>query len=233
MQRREFGSRLFFFETGNLPEILLYLPKIPIMFTGIVEATAHLKEIQEEGTNRHFILESVLDEPITIDQSIAHNGACLTVTEIFENNEQGKKRYSVTAVEETLNKTNLGDWKPGMTINLERCLKAGQRMDGHFVQGHVDTTGKVESIADRDGSWMLAFSFPKEYNNLLVDKGSICINGVSLTVVEATDGRFSVTIIPYTWEHTNFHTLSPGDRVNLEFDILGKYLLKAYGKAER
>ncbi|MEL6588673.1 MAG: riboflavin synthase, partial [Bacteroidota bacterium] len=134
--------------------------------------------------------------------------------------------YSVTAVEETLLKTNLGAWKVGDKVNIERCLKVGARLDGHFVQGHVDTTGKVTAVEDRDGSWNYHFAFDQQHSALLVDKGSICINGVSLTVVESGLGTFSVTIIPYTYEHTNFHQLAVGDAVNLEFDILGKYLLK-------
>lgn len=200
------------------------------MFTGIVESLATVLAVKDEGTNRHFRLRVELDEPIKVDQSIAHNGVCLTVTEIFSNGEQGEKEYSVTAVEETLLKTDLGSWQAGRKVNIERCLKAGQRMDGHFVQGHVDTSGTVTQIEDRNGSWLLSFSFPAEFSNLLVNKGSICVNGTSLTVVECGDGWFSITLIPYTWEHTSFHTLRPGDSVNLEFDILGKYLLKAYGK---
>lgn len=200
------------------------------MFTGIIESLATVVSIQEEATNRHFVLSVELDEPIKVDQSIAHNGVCLTVTEIAINEPDGRKEYSVTAVEETLLKTSLNQWKPGQLVNIERCLKAGQRMDGHFVQGHVDTVGNVRSISDRDGSWLVEFTFPEEHSNLMVNKGSICVNGTSLTVVECGTGWFSVTIIPFTWDHTSFQALKVGDPVNLEFDILGKYLLKAFGK---
>ena len=199
------------------------------MFTGIIESTARLVARKEEGTNITFRLATVLDEPVKVDQSIAHNGVCLTVTEIFQNEPHVAIEYTVVAVDETLKKTNLAEVRVGESLNLERCLKAGQRMDGHFVQGHVDTTGRVTAVEDVDGSWMFHFSFPEEFSNLMVDKGSICVNGVSLTVVASGNGTFSVTIIPYTFEFTNFHTLKVGDRVNLEFDILGKYLHKIYG----
>lgn len=201
------------------------------MFTGIIESLATVLSVQDEGTNRHFTLRVSLDEPIKVDQSIAHNGVCLTVTEIFLNEPEGWKEYSVTAVEETLLKTDLGGWKAGRLVNIERCLKIGARMDGHFVQGHVDTTGTVKKIEDRGGSWILEFAFPPEFSNLIVNKGSICVNGTSLTVVESGKGWFSITLIPFTWEHTSFHTLQVGDTVNLEFDILGKYFLKAQGLA--
>ncbi|MFK7968815.1 MAG: riboflavin synthase [Bacteroidia bacterium] len=198
------------------------------MFTGIIEQVATIEAIKREGSNITFSLKARFpQEPIKVDQSIAHDGVCLTVTEtqVLETS----THYAVTAVEETLNKTGLGGWKVGNKVNLERCLKVGARLDGHFVQGHVDTTGTVTSIEDRDGSWNIHFRFPEQYQNLLVDKGSICINGVSLTVVASKPDSFSVTIIPYTWEHTNFHQLAEGDTVNLEFDILGKYMLKAQG----
>ncbi|HEX2901754.1 MAG TPA: riboflavin synthase [Bacteroidia bacterium] len=200
------------------------------MFTGIIESTGRLVSRREEGSNISFRIATQLDEPIKVDQSIAHNGVCLTVTEIFENVPDGNKEYTVVAVDETLRKTNLGSVQPGDKLNIERCLKAGQRMDGHFVQGHVDTTGRVEKVEELDGSWMFHFSFPDAFSNLLVDKGSICVNGVSLTIVKSDRGSFSVTIIPYTYEHTNFHAFKAGDAVNLEFDILGKYLHKIYGQ---
>lgn len=183
-----------------------------------------------DGTNVTLVLQVQLDEPVKVDQSIAHNGVCLTVTEIEQNGPELPAKYCVVAVDETLRKTNLGALRVGDTVNIERCLKAGQRMDGHFVQGHVDTVGTVERIEDVDGSWMFEFSFPPEFDTLLVDKGSVCVNGVSLTVVKAWDNRFTVAIIPYTYDHTNFHALQVGDKVNLEFDILGKYLHKIYGK---
>jgi len=199
------------------------------MFTGIVEGIAEVVEANREGGNLQLRLKGRLDdEPIKVDQSIAHNGACLTVTEIFQNTVE--KEYSVTAVEETLKKTNLGRLEAGDLVNLERCLGAGQRLDGHFVQGHVDTVGKVSSVEELDGSWLIWFSYDPSFSHLMVDKGSITINGVSLTVIEAGEGRFNVTIIPYTWEHTQFHRLKAGDEVNLEFDILGKYLTKMYKK---
>lgn len=200
------------------------------MFTGIIEHTGRLVAKATQGTNITFRVATELDEPIRVDQSIAHNGVCLTVTEIFLNEPDGRKEYSVVAVDETLKKTNLGSWEVGDAINIERCLKVGQRMDGHFVQGHVDTVGIVTQVVDANGSWMYHFSFPPEFSNLLVDKGSVCVNGVSLTVVQSQEAAFSVTIIPYTHEHTNFHTLKVGSPVNLEFDILGKYLHKIYGK---
>jgi riboflavin synthase len=202
------------------------------VFTGIIEHTGRLVARASAGTNIVFRIATELDEPIKVDQSIAHNGVCLTVTEIFENEPTGRKEYTVVAVDETLRKTNLGDWQPGTLINIERCLKAGQRMDGHFVQGHVDTVGRVAQVVDLDGSWMFHFTFPAEFSNLLVDKGSICINGVSLTIVQSGEGSFSVTIIPYTYEHTNFQALRVGDAVDLEFDILGKYLHKIYGRKD-
>lgn len=187
--------------------------------------------VEASGTNLTFRVVCTLDEPIKVDQSIAHSGVCLTVTEIFQNDDaSGTRDYTVVAVDETLRKTNLGSLQRGSMVNIERCLRAGQRMDGHFVQGHVDTTGRVERIEDMDGSWNYHFSFAPEHSTLLVDKGSICVNGVSLTVVQSGTGSFSVTIIPFTWEHTNFHALRVGDAVNLEFDILGKYLHKIYAR---
>lgn len=205
--------------------LILHL-KVKYMFTGIIENMGQVLEIREEGSNRIFEIESAFDEAIKVDQSIAHNGVCLTVTEIMGAASGERVHYSVTAVEETLLKTNLSDWRRNDKINIERCLRVGDRLDGHFVQGHVDTTGRVKKVEDRDGSWNYHFAFDPQYSNLLVDKGSICINGVSLTVVQSEMGTFSITIIPYTYEHTNFHQLQEGDDVNLEFDILGKYLLK-------
>ena len=190
------------------------------MFTEIVEAMATGAAIVHEGSNVHFTLETPLAPEFKIDQSIAHNGACLTVVKL------NGIQYTVTAIDETLQKTNLGTWQVGQKINLERCLKVGDRLDGHMVQGHVDTTGKVASITDENGSWRVHISYPLGPGHVTVQKGSICINGVSLTVVESKETTFSVAIIPYTFEHTNFHTLQPGDTVNLEFDILGKYIAK-------
>lgn len=196
------------------------------MFTGIIETLGEVVSTSAQGSNITFRFRAVLDEPIRIDQSIAHNGVCLTVTEIFTQSDNGLKEYTVVAVDETLRKTNLGSLQPGDPVNVERCLRVGQRLDGHFVQGHVDTVGHVTAIEVLDGSWNYHFAFPESYSGLLVDKGSVCVNGVSLTVVESAKGTFSVTIIPYTFEHTNFHAFRVGSPVNLEFDILGKYFLK-------
>ncbi|MCI4667523.1 MAG: riboflavin synthase [Bacteroidia bacterium] len=194
------------------------------MFTGIVKYQGHITSISEEGSNKTFELEAPFDEAIHEDQSIAHNGVCLTVTQVSQDGAQAT--YKVTAVDETLKKTNLGSWGIGDRVNLELCMAAGARLDGHFVQGHVDGVGIVEEVKDVDGSWMYRFGFDPQYTHLLVDKGSVTINGVSLTVVEAGENYFTVTIIPYTYEHTNFHRLKVGDKVNLEFDILGKYISK-------
>lgn len=188
------------------------------MFTGIIEQTHRILDIQKDGGNVNFLLTSPILGELKIDQSIAHNGVCLTVTEIEE------KGYWVTAVDETLKKTNLGNWKVGERINIERSLKAGDRLDGHMVQGHVDTIAICKERKEVDGSWLFHFEYPSKHNRLLVDKGSVCINGVSLTVIEARANAFSVTIIPYTYEFTNFSDLMPGDEVNIEFDILGKYI---------
>ena len=206
--------------------LIAELKKRNNVFTGIVETLGSVVACTHNGSNINFRFRAVLDEPIKVDQSIAHNGVCLTVTQIHQNNDNGEKDYEVVAVDETLRKTNLGSLKPGDPVNIERCLRAGQRLDGHFVQGHVDTVGHVVEIEVLDGSWNYHFSFPESYSMLLVDKGSVCINGVSLTVVQSSKGQFSVTIIPYTFEHTNFHSLQVGSPVNLEFDILGKYILK-------
>lgn len=187
------------------------------MFTGIIESTATVADIQQEGTNYHFTIQSAITHELKIDQSVAHNGVCLTVVKI-----EGD-RYTVTAVAETINKTNLGDWHTGDIVNLERALKAGDRLDGHFVQGHVDTTGTCIEKQTLDGSWLYRFRFPGSFAALIIEKGSICINGVSLTIFNVGRDEFTVTIIPYTFEHTNFSRLKEGDRVNLEFDVLGKY----------
>ncbi len=194
------------------------------MFTGIVEATAKVHEIREEGTNITFTFESMIASELKIDQSLAHNGVCLTVIACSE------KHYSVTAIEETLKKTNLGGLKKGDIVNLERCMSANGRFDGHIVQGHVDQVGKCTRIEDKNGSWDISFEYDPATNNITVEKGSVCVNGVSLTVVNSTDNGFSVSIIPYTWEHTNFHQLKVGSTVNLEFDILGKYMQKILRK---
>jgi riboflavin synthase len=194
------------------------------MFSGIIEKFGTLQKIEIEKSNIHFTITNPFDETIYIDQSIAHNGCCLTVVSIDENN----KTYVVTAIDETLNKTNLKQWSVGSNINLERCIKADSRMDGHFVQGHVDTTLQCVKVEDKDGSWEYTFDLPKAYAHLVVDKGSIAINGTSLTLILNNDDTsiLKVAIIPYTYEHTNFHQLNEGDFVNVEFDILGKYIAR-------
>jgi riboflavin synthase len=190
------------------------------MFTGIVEAMGSLVKTETKGTNVEFWFTCPFTQELKVDQSLAHNGVCLTVVEI-----QGEQ-YRVTAIDETLQKTNLGDLKIGQKVNLERCMAANARFDGHIVQGHVDLTGVCTEITDQNGSWEYRFSYPKSSGHVTVEKGSICVNGTSLTVVDSQDDSFTVCIIPYTYEHTVFHQLSVSDRVNLEFDILGKYIKK-------
>ena len=190
------------------------------MFTGIVEAMGSLVKTEAKGTNVEFWFTCPFTQELKVDQSLAHNGVCLTVVEI-----QGEQ-YRVTAIDETLQKTNLGDLKLGQKVNLERCMAANARFDGHIVQGHVDLTGVCTEIKDQQGSWEYRFSYPITSGHVTVEKGSICVNGTSLTVVDSQDDSFTVCIIPYTYEHTVFHQLSVGDRVNLEFDILGKYIKK-------
>lgn len=190
------------------------------MFTGIVEAMGSLVKTEAKGTNVEFWFTCPFTQELKVDQSLAHNGVCLTVVEI-----QGEQ-YRVTAIDETLQKTNLGDLKIGQKVNLERCMAANARFDGHIVQGHVDLTGVCTEIKDQQGSWEYRFSYPKSSGHVTVEKGSICVNGTSLTVVDSQDDSFTVCIIPYTYEHTVFNQLSVGDRVNLEFDILGKYIKK-------
>lgn len=191
------------------------------MFTGIIEATGTVASIEAEGTNLTFRIESSMAPELKIDQSVSHNGVCLTVTSVADGN------YTVTAVDETLKKTNLGSLKPGDRVNLERCMPAHGRFDGHIVQGHVDQTGICTNVQDMNGSWLFDFQYdPTVADNVTVEKGSICINGVSLTVFNSHDDGFRVTIIPYTYEHTSFRDLKPGDIVNLEFDVVGKYIKK-------
>ncbi len=190
------------------------------MFTGIIESLGQVKSIQKEGSNIHFEIQSSLSPELKIDQSVSHNGVCLTVVALSNDS------YTVTAIEETLKKTNLGQLTVGDPVNLERSMKSDGRLDGHIVQGHVDTVGSCEDIQVLDGSWYFKFSYPAESQYLLVNKGSICVNGVSLTVVDPIDHYFSVAIIPFTFEHTNFHQIKVGDKINLEFDIIGKYLAK-------
>ena len=197
------------------------LLKTESMFTGIVETTGVVSGIDAEGTNLTFRIEAAISAELTIDQSVSHNGVCLTVTSVADGS------YTVTAVDETLKKTNLGLLKPGDLVNLERCMPANGRFDGHIVQGHVDQTGTCTNVQDVDGSWLFDFQYdPAVADNVTVEKGSICINGVSLTVFNSHPDGFRVTIIPYTYEHTGFRTLKAGDTVNLEFDIVGKYIKK-------
>ncbi len=190
------------------------------MFTGIIEATATLKKMETEGTNVHLTIASPISTDLKIDQSLSHKGVCLTVVDLKDNT------YTVTAIEETMKRSNLGSLQLGDAINLERAMKSGGRLDGHIVQGHVDKKGEVISIEEVDGSWYFRFRYEVTEEHLLVDKGSVCINGVSLTVVDPKEDEFSVAIIPYTYEHTNFNAFKIGDEVNLEFDILGKYIAK-------
>jgi riboflavin synthase len=190
------------------------------MFTGIVEAMGSLVKKEAKGSNVEFWFTSSFTQELKVDQSLAHNGVCLTVVEIKGD------QYRVTAIDETLQKTNIGDVAIGQKVNLERCMAANARFDGHIVQGHVDLTGICTEINDQNGSWEYRFSYPKSSGHVTVEKGSICVNGTSLTVVDSQDDSFTVCIIPYTYEHTVFHQLKIGDRVNLEFDILGKYIKK-------
>ncbi len=188
------------------------------MFTGIIEQVGSVKNIVQEGENIHFTIEAAFTNELKIDQSVAHNGCCLTVVGIDQS------EYIVTAIQETLNKTNLGDWKIGSKVNLERCMQMNGRLDGHIVQGHVDTTAECISIEDQNGSWK--FTFKYDSDDVTVEKGSITVNGTSLTVVDSKSNQFSVCIIPYTYEFTNFHQLKIGDKINLEFDIIGKYVAR-------
>ncbi len=190
------------------------------MFTGIIETFGSLSKIEQDAGNIHFTITSPLAAELQIDQSVAHNGVCLTVVECDQNS------YKVTAIAETLNKTNLGDLKVGDQINLERAMIMGSRLDGHIVQGHVDQVGVCEKIVEEDGSWRFSFSYDASTGNTTIEKGSITVDGTSLTVVDATDNGFSVAIIPYTFENTRFNQYQVGTRVNLEFDVLGKYVAR-------
>ena len=192
------------------------------MFTGIIETLGEIKAIEKEGGNVHLTITSAITNELKIDQSVAHNGVCLTVTSIINN------EYSVTAIQETIDKTNLSDWKIGAVVNLERAMKLGDRLDGHIVQGHVDQIGICKAIKEANGSWYYTFEYDPNLNNLTIEKGSITVNGVSLTVVNSMKNEFSVAIIPYTYEHTNFHNFEVGNKVNLEFDVIGKYVSKLY-----
>ncbi len=195
------------------------------MFTGIIEAVGIIEEIQENGSNIDFTLSCPFTDELKIDQSLAHNGCCLTVV-----NTEGS-RYTVTAIQETLEKTNLGKWETGTVVNLERCMKMDGRLDGHIVQGHVDKTGEVLSIENKDGSYYITIAYNDDSGSFVtVPQGSITVNGISLTVANSEEHQFSVAIIPYTWEFTNMKHLKSGDKVNLEFDIIGKYIAKLINK---
>lgn len=194
------------------------------MFTGIIETFGRLEKIERENSNINFTFSSSITSELKVDQSLSHNGVCLTVVKIID------KNYVVTAIEETLKRTNLGTLGLGDMVNLERCMPANGRFDGHIVQGHIDTTAKCIEINNLNGSWVFVFEYEKNKNNITVEKGSVTINGVSLTVVNSEENIFSVCIIPFTFEYTNFNKIQLGSIVNLEFDIIGKYLKKLLNK---
>lgn len=192
------------------------------MFTGIIETLGTITSLQKEGENIHVTIQSSITNELKIDQSVAHNGICLTVVNIENDN------YTVTAIKETIEKTNLGEWNEGDMVNLERAMKLGDRLDGHIVQGHVDQTAICKNIEEANGSWYFTFEYDKSLNNITIEKGSITINGTSLTVVNSKLNEFSVAIIPYTYEHTNFNSFKIGTKVNLEFDVIGKYVKRLH-----
>lgn len=197
------------------------------MFSGIVETVGKVEQIITEGTNKSFVISSPISGELYIDQSLSHNGVCLTVVAM------DNKTHTVTAVEETLIKSNLGDLTDGSYVNIERCITMDTRLDGHMVQGHVDSTMECIAKENREGSWLFTFKYDSEFENLIVDKGSICINGTSLTVIDPGEGTLQVTIIPYTYEHTTFKHLNESDIVNVEFDIIGKYVNKYMRSIQR
>lgn len=188
------------------------------MFTGIIESTGHIQSIITVGTNKTFWVLSPISNQFSVDQSVSHNGVCLTVEEIKDG------MHKTTAINETLNKTNLSSWKEGCSINLERCIQMNGRLDGHIIQGHVDTTAICTSTIEKDGSWEYSFETDKKFAGLMIEKGSISLNGISLTIFDVTNEGFSVAIIPYTYNHTNMHHLQVSDKVNIEFDMIGKYV---------
>ncbi|MCA0381957.1 MAG: riboflavin synthase [Bacteroidetes bacterium] len=190
------------------------------MFTGIVETTGTVVAVSQSGSNRTFTIASSLSETLKTDQSVSHNGVCLTVETVADG------QHTVTAIAETLSKTNLGHWQAGTAVNIERCVPMNGRLDGHLVQGHVDSTASCLFVENQDGSWLYTFEYPKLFAHLIIEKGSICLNGISLTVFNLVDNRFSVAIIPYTFEHTNMQFLQAGQKVNIEFDMVGKYLAR-------
>jgi riboflavin synthase len=192
------------------------------MFTGIIETAATIVKIEKENDNIHYTLTCPIVPELKIDQSLSHDGVCLTVVAIYEDS------YTVTAIKETLDKTNLKTWHVGTIVNLERAMKLGDRLDGHIVQGHVDQTGTCLSVEEAGGSWYFTFQYDAAANNMTIEKGSITVNGVSLTVVNSKVNQFSVAIIPYTYEHTNFKTIKEGTTINLEFDVVGKYVTRLH-----
>ena len=194
------------------------------MFTGIIEALGKVSDLEKDGTNLHLRVESALSNELKIDQSVSHDGVCLTVTKVDGN------AHWVTAVDETIRKSNFSGLTIGRKFNLERCMLNNGRFDGHIVQGHVDQTGVVKKIEDQNGSWLFHFEYDPILGNITVEKGSVSVNGVSLTCFNSQASSFTVAIIPYTFEHTNFHTLKQGDTINLEFDVIGKYVKKLLGK---
>ena len=196
------------------------------MFTGIIEALGTITAIEKQGSNFHFTVASPFAAELKIDQSVAHDGVCLTVVAV----NPAAGTHVVTAIDETMRVTNLSQWLPGRHVNLERCLAATGRFDGHIVQGHVDATAECVSVEDQNGSWLFRFRHAAGPSRLTVEKGSICVNGTSLTCFDSTDEDFTVAIIPYTYEHTSFQQLKAGETVNLEFDIVGKYVAKLLGR---
>ena len=190
------------------------------MFTGIIQSTGTVKSVISNGSNRSFWISSPLLPQFRVDQSVSHDGVCLTVEEIREDS------YRVTAIEETLQLTTLSDWAEGRIVNLEQSLRLSDRLDGHLVQGHADATATCEKRKEKNGSWEYRFSFPARFAELLIEKGSVCVNGVSLTAFKVKKQAFTVAVIPYTFEHTNLSAINKGDKVNIEFDVLGKYLLR-------
>lgn len=194
------------------------------MFTGIIETLGTVTQIEKEQGNLHLTVKSAISHELKIDQSVAHNGVCLTVVKLVDD------EHTVTAIDETLQKSNIGHLKVGDLVNLERCMQMNGRLDGHIVQGHVDQTAICTHVNETDGSWVYTFQYDDSKGNVTVEKGSACVNGISLTVVNSGDDTFSVAIIPYTYEHTNLQNVKVGDTVNLEFDIIGKYVAKLMGK---
>jgi riboflavin synthase len=188
------------------------------MFTGIIEALGRVIEVRAEGSNKSFWIESPISAELKPDQSVSHNGVCLTVEEVSQG------RHRVTAIAETLKKTNLEEWEPGSGVNLERCLTVNSRLDGHFVQGHVDARGRCRKRVEKDGSWEFTIEFPKKFAALVIEKGSIAVNGISLTAFNVKKRSFDIAIIPFTFAHTNIGEVEAGSEVNLEFDMVGKYI---------